>query len=287
LSRVAVLGTGIMGAPMARNLARAGHELRVWNRTAAKARALEADGATVAAGPREAADGAQVVVTMLADGAAVDAVAAEALAAGPEWWQASTVGIAATERHARLADERGVAFVDAPVLGTRAPAEQGALTVLASGPDDAVATCTPLFEVVGAQTVRLGDAGEATRLKLVLNHWLLGLVESLAETIAFAEAAGVEPRTFLRTISGGPIGPAYADAKGAMMIERDFPASFPLRLAAKDAGIVLEAAQRHGIELGLMPVIRERLERAIGRGHGDDDMAAAIYGTTPDGGPRP
>jgi 3-hydroxyisobutyrate dehydrogenase len=132
---VAVLGTGIMGAPMARNLLAAGFPVRVWNRTAEKAAPLAAAGAVVGASPEDAADGAQIVLTMLTDADAVLETAAPALAGAEVWIQASTVGIDGNERCAVLAAEHGVALVDAPVLGTRQPAEEGKLTVLASGPD--------------------------------------------------------------------------------------------------------------------------------------------------------
>src|SRR4051812_1542717 len=146
---VAVLGTGTMGAPMAVNIARAGQTVRAWNRTAAKAEGL--DGVEAAATVAEAVEGADLVVTMLADGDAVEQVAREALPAmgdGTVWLQMSTVGIEATERLALLAQERGVEFVDAPVIGTKQPAEQGKLTVLASGPREARERAKPVFDAV-------------------------------------------------------------------------------------------------------------------------------------------
>jgi len=170
-------------------------------------------------------------------------------------------------------------YVDAPVLGTKQPAEQGKLAVLASGPDEALERCRPVFDAVGAKTLRLGEAGAGTRLKLVVNHWLLALVDALAETIDLAEAIDVDPQRFLEAISGGAIGPPYADLKGKAMIERSFePASFPLALAGKDAGLVAEAAERHGCRLGLLPAIEERIGRAVERGHGEHDLAALFAG---------
>jgi 3-hydroxyisobutyrate dehydrogenase len=279
---VAVLGTGIMGAPMARNIADAGHGVRVWNRSREKTEGL---GLAVADSPAGAVDGAEVVVTMLADADAVHAVLVDggALDAmrgnGSVLCQTSTIGIAGIEDVAHECATRDIPLVDAPVLGTRQPAEQGALIVLASGPDDALDRCAPVFDAVGAKALRLGEAGAGTRLKLVVNHWLLGLVDALAETIDFAEAIDVDPGTFLETISGGPLGPAYADLKGKAMIDRSFqPASFPLSLAGKDAHIALEAAERHDHELALLRVVSARIERAVERGHGDDDLAALFCG---------
>jgi 3-hydroxyisobutyrate dehydrogenase len=272
---VAVLGTGTMGAPMARNIGDAGMTVRVWNRTLERAEGL----GEVAGTPADAVRGADVMLTMLADGDAVEEVAGpalETLGDDAVWLQMSTVGIAATERLAKLAEDRGVAFVDAPVSGTRQPAEQGELMVLASGPRDARERVKPVFEAVGGKTVELGEAGEGTRFKLVLNAWLAALVDSLAETIAFAEAIDIDPKAFLGAIEGGPLGPAYAQLKGKMMIEREFPPSFSLNLMRKDAGLVLEAAERHDFDAALMGVAAKVFDRAIEAGHGDEDMAAAF-----------
>ena len=280
---VAMLGTGIMGAPIARNIAGAGLDTRVWNRTREKAEPLAEAGADVAGSPAEAVDGVDVVLTMLADGSAVDGVMHDgALAAMRDdaiWLQMSTVGIAATERLATSARERGVAFVDAPVVGTKQPAEQGKLTVLASGPEDAIRTCEPVFEPIAAKTLTLGEAGAGTRLKLVINNWMLCMLEDLAESIALAEGIDIDPATFLDAIDGGPVGPAYARLKGDLMLKREFPPAFPLRLALKDVELVLEAAERHQLELPLARATSGRFRRALDLGHGDEDMAAVYYGT--------
>src|SRR3954454_8368141 len=165
---VAVLGTGIMGAPMARNMAGAGLSVSAWNRTREKAEPLSSDGVDVAGSPSEAVRDSDAVVTMLASADAVETVMAgdgDALAAMDDdaiWIQASTVGIGDTERLSQLAAEAGVAFVDAPVLGTKQPAEQGELVILASGPEEARHRCAPVFEAVGKQTLQLGDAGAGT-----------------------------------------------------------------------------------------------------------------------------
>jgi 3-hydroxyisobutyrate dehydrogenase len=219
------------------------------------------------------------MLTMLSDGEVVDEVAGQALdALGDDaiWLQMSTVGIAANETLAKLAADRGVAFVDAPVSGTKQPAEKGELAVLASGPRGARERVKPIFDAVGGKTVELGDAGEGTRLKLVLNAWLGAMVDSLAETFAFAEAIDIDPKQFLGAIEGGPLGPAYAQLKGKMMIEREFPPSFSLNLMRKDAGLVLEAAERHDFDALLMETAAKVFDRAIEGGHGDEDMAAAF-----------
>src|SRR5436190_4673385 len=165
-----------MGAPIARNLATAGLEVRAWNRSREKAEPLREHGVAVAGSAAEAADGADAVVTMLSDGEAVEQVmrggALEAMAEAAVWIQTSTVGIAAAERLAEFAHSRGVQFVDAPVLGTKDPAEQGALIVLASGPKQLEGRCEPVFDAIGSKLFWLGDAGAGSRMKVIVNSWL-------------------------------------------------------------------------------------------------------------------
>jgi 3-hydroxyisobutyrate dehydrogenase len=254
-----------MGAPMARHLA-GRHDVVVWNRTREKAEGL---GAQVAGTPAEAVDGADVVVTMLADGPTVAKVMEGiTLSDNQLWWQASTVGI---EWIGKLGDR----LVDGPVLGTRQPAEQGQLTVLASGPGrDGLAD---VFEPVSAKVVDLGDEiGTGTRMKLVLNTWVLALVEGLAQTIALAEGLKIDPEQFLEIISGGLMDTPYAHMKGRQMIDRSFEPSFPLALAAKDAGLVADAAKAAGLDLPLPGLIRDQMGKAVEAGHGDRDLAATF-----------
>jgi 3-hydroxyisobutyrate dehydrogenase len=278
---VAVLGAGgTMGLPMARNIAKAGIEVRAWNRTREKADSLSEDRAAVFDTAAEATSGSSIVLTILSDADAVMETMEEvdgALAGmdeGTIWLQMSTIGIDGTERCAELAETHDLVLVDAPVVGTKQPAEEGKLTVLASGPDDALERCEPIFEAVGQKTVRLGEAGTGTRMKLVINSWLLSLVEGLAETVSFAEGIDIDPTQFLDTISGGPVDNPYAQMKGKMMIERSFEPSFKLDLAAKDARLVIEAMERHDLDLPMLDAIRDQLEEAA-REHGDKDMAAA------------
>ncbi|MCA1728463.1 MAG: NAD(P)-dependent oxidoreductase [Actinobacteria bacterium] len=278
----AVLGTGIMGAAMARNLLAAGMEVRVWNRSREKAEPLADEGAKVADSPSEAADGAGLVLTMLADADAVaEAAGGEngALSALPDdgvWLQMSTVGLEGHERLAGIADERGVAYVDAPVLGTKEPAEQGQLIVLASGPEEVHERCEPVFDAVGSKTLWLGPAGAGSSLKLVTNNWIVGLLGALAETVSLAEAVGVDSSQFLQAIEGGPLDVPYAQMKGQMMIEEEFSTSFSAKLARKDAGLVLDAAEASGLRLPITEAVAAHFDEAIDAGHGDDDMAA-IY----------
>ena len=277
---VAVIGAGgTMGLPMARNIAGTGIEVRAWNRSREKAQPLADDGVEVLDTAAEAATGASVLLTILTDADAVaDAMeGSDGVLTGAEkgalWLQMSTIGIEGTERCATLAEENGLTLVDAPVVGTKQPAEQGKLTVLASGPEEARERCEPIFDPISQKAIWLGEAGTGTRMKLVINSWLLSLVEGLAETIAFAEGIDVDAAQFLETIEGGPIDNPYAQLKGRMMIERSFEPAFKLELAAKDARLVLEAMERHDLELPMLSAIRAQLEEAA-EAHGEKDMSA-------------
>jgi len=279
-TKVAVLGTGIMGAAMARNLLAEGMEVSAWNRSREKAEPLVEDGAKVADSPAEAARDADFLLTMLADADVVEeAIAGDVLPALAEdgvWLQMSTVGEDGSKRLAETANEHSVDFVDAPVLGTRQPAEQGQLVVLASGPEEVRERSQQIFDAVGSKTVWLGEAGAGSRLKLVVNNWIVGLLGVLAETVAFANSIGVDPARFLETIEGGPLGLPYAQLKGNMMIEEDFPTSFSARLARKDTGLVLDTAETHDLEMPIARAVAARFDEAIQAGHGEQDMAA-IY----------
>ena len=180
--RIAVLGTGIMGAPMARNLLKAGFQVHVWNRTPDKALPLAAEGADLAATPADAVHEAAFVITMLTDAAAVLAVmgqAAESVPDGAVWLQTGMVG-GEVQPVARLAEDHGITFVDCPVLGTRETAKRGRLVVLASGPGDALDRAQPIFDAIGSKTVRLApDAARARRVGLVADAWTVALAETL------------------------------------------------------------------------------------------------------------
>jgi 3-hydroxyisobutyrate dehydrogenase len=282
---VAVLGTGIMGSAMARNLLASGLEVRTWNRSREKAEPLARYGAEVADNPGDAARGADFVLTMLADTDAVEeAVGGDVLPVLAEdgvWLQMSTVGEGGNERLLRLAADHGVAYVDAPVLGTKQPAEQGQLIVLASGPEEVRERSEQVFGAVGSKTVWLGEAGEGSRLKLVVNNWIVGILGVLAETVAFANTIGVDPAKFLETIEGGPLGLPYAQMKGNMMVEEDFSTSFSANLARKDAGLVLDAAEAHDLRMQIAESVAARFDEAIRAGHGEEDMAAVYRATRP------
>lgn len=282
---VGFLGAGgTMGAAMARNLLGAGFRVRAWNRSRDKVEPLTEDGATVVDDPADAADGADVLITMLPDADVVaDTVggALERLGGDAVWVQTSTVGIEGCQRLAGLAEQHEVAYVDAPVLGTKQPAESGDLVVLASGPDEQRERVQPIFDAAGSRIVWAGPAGAGSRLKLVTNAWLTAVVEGAAETLAFAEGIGVDPQQFLDAVGGGPLDMPYLGLKGKAMLERSFEPSFKLALAAKDARLVGAAAAGSGLDLPLLDVVRARLEAGAGE-HGDEDLSAVYLVSAPE-----
>jgi 3-hydroxyisobutyrate dehydrogenase len=280
---IAVLGTGLMGAGMARNLSAAGHEVRAWNRTPSRAQPLAADGIRVVADPAEAVRDADVVLTMLLDGpATLDVVrtAASALRPGAVWLQTGTVGPEAQAALAALAADNGLAFFDAPVLGTRSVAESGQLTVLAAGPDAARPVADRVFDAIGGTTVWLPEPaaeGPSSRLKLVLNNWVLALTAAVGETLALAKALDVDPDRFFEAIEGGAMDTPYLRMKAAAILGGDFTPSFTVEGAAKDLGLIVAAAQAAGVRMDLAAAGATRFQRAAAQGHAGDDMAAGYF----------
>jgi 3-hydroxyisobutyrate dehydrogenase len=277
--RVTVLGTGAMGYGMAVSLLRAGLETVVWNRTRVKAEPLAPLGAKVADDPASAVHGADVVVTTLFDADAdadVMAQALPAMAAGAVWVQSSTVGATGALRLAALADEHGVAFVDAPVLGTRKPALAGRLVVLASGPPEVRALVKPVFEAIGERTVWVADEpGPASRLKLVANAWIATLTAGVAQSIALAQAWGLDPQQFLDAIDGGQPDSPYAHVKGAAMLSGDFDPQFELAGLRKDLALIGADARTAGVPTELVDALAHAYATAAGTG-APRDIAAVV-----------
>jgi len=279
LPTVALLGTGTMGAGMARNIAAAGIPLRVWNRTRAKAEPLAEAGAEVADSAAEAVRGADVVVTMLFDTDSVRSAleqARDGLERGAVLLQQSTVGVKGTEQLGSFARELGLVYVDAPVLGTKKPAEDGALVVLASGPEDVHARVDPVLDAISSKVMWVGEAGQGTRLKLVANSWVLTVVEGIAEALSLARALGLEPRLFLDAVKGGAMDAPYVQLKGKAMLDGEFSPAFGLDGAAKDAGLIVDAARAAGLDAGFVDVVRQHFARALEAGYGDQDLSATF-----------
>jgi 3-hydroxyisobutyrate dehydrogenase len=274
---LAVLGTGIMGGAMARNWLAAGERVRVWNRTYAKAAPLAEAGAEVATDPAAAVRDVDAIVTVLYDADSVaEAIGAagDALLPGTLWLQMSTVGVDGAARLAELARAHGLGYVDAPIVGTRQPAEQGQLGVLASGPDEVRGRVEELLAPVAARVHWLGPAGTGSRMKLVVNTWAVSAVAGVAQAIALADGLGLDPRAFLALIKGGPLDLGYAHVKGELMIHGEYPPSFPVSGAFKDTTLILAAARQAGLDLAGIEQACRQLDEAARQGHRDDDFAA-------------
>jgi len=281
---IAVLGTGIMGAPIARNLHKAGFTVRAWNRSRDKATALESDGITVADTPADAVKDADFVLTILINGDAVEQTMVDggglsAMRKEAIWLQCSTVGIDAIAHLADLANQANKAFVDAPVIGTKKPAEDGTLTVLAAGNRELEPRCQPVFDAIGARTIWLDEVGQASKLKLVVNSWVLAVSAGIAEAIALAEGLGLDPQLFLDTVKGSATDNAFVHVKGQATINRNFAPAFPTDGAYKDIGLILTAAHGAGISPDVMTAVQAKLARTVAQGHGDKDMAAMYHAT--------
>ncbi|MFP5371433.1 MAG: NAD(P)-dependent oxidoreductase, partial [Actinomycetes bacterium] len=255
---VAVLGAGVMGAGMVRSLRRAGIPVRVWNRDVAKARALTDLGALACDTPAEAVAGAGVVLTVLFDAdSVIDVVRAAAPAPGTVWLQCATVGLDGVDRVIAVARELGLVLVDAPVLGTRKPAEGGALVMLASGPDEVRAALDPVLAATCRKVLWLGEAGAGTRLKLVCNAYVFALTAGLAQSVALARGLGVDPRDFLAALEGGPMDAPYVRLKGEQALAGEYPVSFALPGAIKDNRLIRSALQQAALSDRLTTAVLE------------------------------
>ena len=277
---VAVIGTGIMGSAMARNLVTAGLPTTVWDRSAAATSSLAAAGAAVASSAPEAVAGVRVVITMLPTAAVVNSVifdggVADAFPEGCVWAQMGTIGVQETLTIGDQLTARrpGVMFVDAPVSGSKGPAEQGQLLILASGPAAAAEVVSPVFDVIGRKTVWLGEAGRGSQVKLVVNAYMSVLIEGVAETMALADRLGIGHSQLADVIDGGPLDAPIADAKFHKMDRRDYAAEFPLEWALKDVDLALGAAG--GADLPLLTALSRQWHAAVDAGHGREDISAA------------
>ncbi|MBJ7339216.1 NAD(P)-dependent oxidoreductase [Mycolicibacterium sp.] len=280
--RVTVLGTGAMGAGMARSLLREDFAVAVWNRTAERAEPLAEDGAVVALDPVSAVTDADVVIAMLFDAAATLEVMAMVLPAmkdGAVFVQCATVGLDGASRTASLAAEQGVAFLDCPVLGTKAPAEQGKLVMLASGDPGLRERVQPAFDAVGSKTIWVGDElGSASKLKLVCNAWIASLAAAVGQSLALARGLGVDQQLMLDAFDGAAAGSPYLQAKGTAIIESSYAPQFSVDGVRKDTGLIRDAVVASGLSTVLVDGVRAAFDAASEAGHGGDDMAAVYFG---------
>jgi 3-hydroxyisobutyrate dehydrogenase len=276
---VAVIGTGIMGSAMARNLDAGDLATTVWDGSAAATERLARAGLRVAASAPEAVRGAQVVITMLPTAAAVESVVfdggvAEAFAGGAVWAQMGTIGAEPTNRFSqRLGQLRpDVLYVDAPVSGSKGPADAGQLLILASGPPEAEPVVRPVFWAIGRKTVWLGQAGQGSKMKIAVNAYMSVLIEGVAEALELASVLGIDPAKLDEAIEGGPLDAQIADAKLHKMQTGDYAPEFPLEWALKDVDLALQAAG--SASLPLLAALSRQWQAAVDAGHGRDDVSA-------------
>jgi 3-hydroxyisobutyrate dehydrogenase len=283
---VAVIGAGIMGSAMARNLIAAGFSTTVWDRSPAVSGPLAAAGALAAPSPHAAVQDVRVVVTMLPTAEVLETLIFDggvtgAFADGAVWVQMGTIGVDATRRIGqRLAEVRpDVIFVDAPVSGSKQPAEQGQLLILASGPAAAAPVVAPVFDTIGGKTVWLGEAGKGSKMKLIVNAYMSILVEGMAEILELADRFDIDAQQLARVIEGGPLDAPVANAKFHKMVSRDFAAEFPLEWALKDVDLALGAAGARAP--ALLSALSDQWHAAVAAGHGREDISAARLAVGP------
>jgi 3-hydroxyisobutyrate dehydrogenase len=274
---VAFLGIGAMGHGMAMSALRAGIPTIAWNREPQATRDLAEHGAEVAESAADAARRATIVVTMVTDADAVISIARDqgmlaALAPRTVWVQMSTIGVAGIDRVAAMVDaERpDVALLDAPVSGSKDPAERGLLTIFASGPDAVRSRVAPLFDALGQRTIWVGAVGTGTRLKLVNNTWLAFATEAVAASVALAHQLGLETETVVDAIGAGPLLSAWQAAKLQRIANNEFSPQFALSLALKDVRLALQASD--GDRLAALASLAEEWQHAVDQGLGDQDL---------------
>jgi len=282
--RVGLLGVGLMGSAMGHRLLNQGLAVIAWDHTPQHARALEERGAEGAETPSGVVLGADVVITMLPTAPIVLEVVEPLLEDWPEatiWLQMSSVGAVEADQLASVAEAHGVKLVDAPVSGSTHPAEEGELTILASGPDSARKSVEPVFEALGSRVLWVGEAGMGSRLKMATNHWMIAMTAALAEAMHLCQAMGLDQQQFIELLDGGPLGSAYGLLKLDEMRCHDYPAGFPVRLALKDLELVREVEQSSKLSMPLLDVVHERFLTA-NEDHADEDLAAVYEVGRPD-----
>jgi 3-hydroxyisobutyrate dehydrogenase len=276
--RVAFLGMGIMGRPMAANLVKAGHEVTIWNRTPGK----DAEGARTAPSPAEAARGAEVVWMCVSDTKAVENVlfgpggVEEALADGMTIADSSTISPSATLRFAERVKVRGVAYVDAPVTGSKIAAEAGSLIFMAGGDEAALARLDPLFKAMGKQVFHMGETSKGQATKLAMNLQIALIYEGFAEALTLATKLGVDIARLMPLVQASMVRSGVVDYKAPFVLKRDFSPNFPLRLMLKDIHLALDAAKESRVRLPGLEAVEEVYDLAAEEGHQDLDYSATL-----------
>ena len=276
--RVAFLGLGIMGRPMAANLVKAGHEVSAWNRSSGK----EVEGARAAASPAEAAKGAEVVWMCVSDTDAVEQVlfgpegVENGLGPGAVVVDSSTISPSATLRFAQRIRAKGGDYVDAPVTGSKIGAESGQLIFIVGGAAETVDRLKPLFAAMGKLMVRVGETGKGQSAKLAMNLIIALTYEGFAEALTLATKLGVNTEKLLELINASMVRSGVVEYKAPFVMKRDFTPNFPLRLMHKDIHLMLDAAREMRVKLPALETVEEIYEIATDEGQADLDYAATL-----------
>jgi 3-hydroxyisobutyrate dehydrogenase-like beta-hydroxyacid dehydrogenase len=276
--RVAFLGLGIMGRPMAVNLAKAGHEVTAWNRTPGK----QVEGARVVSTPAEAARGAEVVWLCVSDTAAVERVlfgpdsVESVLEPGMIIADSSTIAPSATRKFAERVRARGADFVDAPITGSKAGAESGQLIFIVGGEAASLERLQPLFQAMGKKVIHMGPTGHGEAAKLGGNLMISVMFEGFVEALTLISKLGVPRERFLELVNASMIRSGVSDYKAPFVLQRDFSPNFPLRLMHKDIHLMLEAAHEARVKLPALETVEEIYEIASEEGNSDLDYASTL-----------
>jgi 3-hydroxyisobutyrate dehydrogenase-like beta-hydroxyacid dehydrogenase len=276
--RVAFLGLGIMGRPMAANLAKAGHEVNVWNRTSGK----DVPGAKTCSNPAEAAKGREVVWMCVSDTKAVEQVlfgqngAAPSLQKGALVVDSSTISPSASVKFAKTIRDHGGDFLDAPMTGSKVAAEAGSLTFMVGGSEATIARVQPLFNAMGKTVIHMGDNGKGLAAKLAQNLQTALLFEALAESLTLARKLGVPAEKLFQLIKSSMIRSGVAEYKEPFLLKHDYSPNFPLRLMHKDMHLMLDAARESGVKIPALEKTDEIYEAATRAGYENLDYAATI-----------
>jgi 2-hydroxy-3-oxopropionate reductase len=279
---VGFIGLGIMGKPMAKNLIEAGHELVVFNRTQSKAEELAGDGATVAGSPREVAEQADVIITMLPDSPQVEEVligedgVLEGIKEGALIVDTSTISPVVTEELAAKVKEKGASMLDAPVSGGDVGAIEGTLSIMVGGSEEDFERARPLFDAMGKTVTHVGETGAGQVVKAANQIVVALTIEAVSEALVLGSKGGVAPEKILDVLGGGLAGNKVMEVKREKMLTHSFDPGFRIELHHKDLGIALAAGREYGVTLPVTAIVDQMLQELKMRGRGDRDHSALL-----------
>lgn len=278
--RIGFIGMGIMGRPMARNILKAGHEVMVYNRTYDKTIPLATEGARVGMTPKEVGEWADVVILMLTGPEAIDAVLGDkdgllkGMPNGGLIINMSTVPPSYTKRLAIELKTHSITLIDAPVSGSKKPAEDATLVILAGGPQEEIKRLEPIFLTIGKRIIYCGEVGQGSAMKMVVNLLLAVMMAGLAEAVSLGEHLGLNTETILDTILSGPLGCGFFNLKTDMLKNNIFPPQFPLKHMSKDLDFIINTAKENGVDIFLGRSAYNLYNEAMAKDLGDEDVAA-------------